>query len=105
MRESAIERYFTDLVKLRGGKAYKFVSPGNRGVPDRIVFFKGICHLVELKAPGGRLRPEQVVQHMALKKFDFDVTIISSKEQARLWVELNAAIAARMAGTVTRYTA
>ena len=35
MRESSIESYLVRKVKEHGGLCYKFVSPGNPGVPDR----------------------------------------------------------------------
>ena len=37
MRESSIESYLVRKVKEHGGLCYKFVSPGNPGVPDRII--------------------------------------------------------------------
>ena len=39
MRESEIEKILVYEVKKLGGIAYKWVSPGNDGVPDRIVVF------------------------------------------------------------------
>ena len=41
MRESSIESKLRDEVKEVGGTAYKFVSPGNAGVPDRVVVLQG----------------------------------------------------------------
>lgn len=41
MREKEIEEKFREAVKRAGGKAYKFVSPGNDGVPDRLVVMPG----------------------------------------------------------------
>ena len=53
MRESSIESKFRDEVKEVGGMAYKFVSPGNAGVPDRVVILQGgKSGFVELKRPG-----------------------------------------------------
>ena len=53
MREKEIEEKFRDAVKRAGGKAYKFVSPGNDGVPDRLVILpEGRIGFVEVKAPG-----------------------------------------------------
>ncbi|PTY76230.1 nuclease, partial [Heyndrickxia sporothermodurans] len=37
MRERDIEIYLRDEVKKIKGRAYKFESPGNAGVPDRLV--------------------------------------------------------------------
>lgn len=53
MREKEIEEKFRDAVKRAGGKAYKFVSPGNDGVPDRLAVLPGgRMGFVEVKAPG-----------------------------------------------------
>ena len=56
MRESSIESYLVRKVKERGGLCYKFVSPGNPGVPDRIIITPaGETIYVELKTETGRL--------------------------------------------------
>ncbi len=50
MRESSIESYLVRKVKEHGGLCYKFVSPGNPGVPDRIIITPtGKTVYVELK--------------------------------------------------------
>ena len=36
MLEKELEEKFKDAVRKAGGKAYKFTSPGNDGVPDEI---------------------------------------------------------------------
>ena len=41
MREREIEKWLREQIKNLGGKALKFTSPGNDGVPDRIVFLPG----------------------------------------------------------------
>ena len=41
MKESEIEARLVRGVKALGGVAYKFVSPGNVGVPDRLVVLPG----------------------------------------------------------------
>lgn len=53
MREKELEEKFRDEVKSTGGRAYKFISPGNSGVPDRLVVLPG-GHIgfVELKQRG-----------------------------------------------------
>ena len=67
MREKDIEKYLRDRIREIGGKAYKFVSPGNNGVPDRLVCLPGgRVVFVELKAPGQGPRPVQVHQIGAL---------------------------------------
>lgn len=80
MRESAIEAYLRDRVRQVGGRAYKFVSPGNDGVPDRLVCFPGgRIVFVELKAPGQKPRPLQLVQIDRLQRLGCGVLVIDSK--------------------------
>ncbi len=63
MRESEIEKILVREVKKLGGRAYKWVSPGNDGVPDRIVVFpKRAPVFVELKTATGKLSALQQVQ-------------------------------------------
>lgn len=62
MLESGLESAIRRHVKLCGGYAYKFISPGNPGVPDRLcVFPGGQVIFVELKQPGVKdgLSPQQ----------------------------------------------
>lgn len=60
MVERDIETYLRERVKALGGRAYKFVSPGNDGVPDRLVCLPGgRVAFVETKAPGKKSTPLQ----------------------------------------------
>lgn len=82
MRESIIEVYLRDRVKAMGGKAYKFVSPGNSGVPDRLVLLPGGRSIfIELKAPGKVPTPIQILQHRKIRALGFTVLIIDSIEK------------------------
>lgn len=92
MREKDIEAYLRDQVKAAGGWAPKWGSPGNSGVPDRIVFLPGGHTIfVELKAPGGKPRPLQLAQHKRLRDLGQQVWVIDSREQVdsliREWQE------------------
>lgn len=63
MLEKLVEQKLVRGVRKLGGKAYKFVSPGNVGVPDRIVIWPdGTVQFVELKTTRGRLSQLQDVQ-------------------------------------------
>ena len=82
MEEQKIELYLKKQVDLLGGKAYKFISPGARGMPDRIVIIpKGQIFFIELKAKGKELRPLQKVICKQLKKLGCDVRTMDSKEK------------------------
>lgn len=81
VREKDIEGYLTKKVKENGGRAYKFISPGNSGVPDRQVLFPmGTIVFVELKAPGKSSTELQLMQQKRLKDLGFIVLVIDSKQ-------------------------
>ena len=82
MREKAIERKLTLMVKQRGGMAPKFVSPGFDGVPDRLVLLPhGKIAFVELKTEGETLRPLQVRRKRQLESLGFSVYCVDAAEQ------------------------
>lgn len=81
MRERDIETYLRDQVRLGGGRAFKWVSPGNNGVPDRIVLLPGgRIAFVELKAPGKKPTALQLAQHRFITRLEFPVDVIDSKD-------------------------
>lgn len=82
MREIEIEKALVKEVKRQGGLCWKFVSPGNNGVPDRIVLLpNGRIAFVETKAPEKKPRPLQLVRHETLRKLGFSVYVIDRMEQ------------------------
>ncbi len=84
MRESKIEKRLTDGVKKMGGKAYKWVSPGNSGVPDRIVILPGHRPIfVELKSEKGSLTDLQEVQINRLRRMRQEVRILYGEKEVR----------------------
>lgn len=52
MLERELERKCAKLAKDRGYWMPKWVSPGTRGVPDRILFGTDCVTFIEFKAPG-----------------------------------------------------
>lgn len=86
--EKIIEEKLRDRVKAIGGRAMKFVSPGNSGVPDRIVVLPGgHIHFIELKRPGGKTTPLQDLQILKLKKLGCSVRIISGTDEIDDFIE------------------
>ena len=88
MRESTIEKYLIRRVAEVGGLTYKWVSPSNSGVPDRIVLIdKQVC-FVELKAPGKKPRALQQYVLGQLSAAGYDTEVIDSKEGVDLLINL-----------------
>lgn len=82
MRERTVEQRLVREVKLMGGIAPKFTSPGFDGVPDRIVLLPGgKMGFVELKAPGQIMRPLQVQRKRQLEGLGFLVYCVDGIEQ------------------------
>lgn len=83
MRESAVEQNICRQVKNLGGVAWKWVSPGRSGVPDRICIFpSGRIVFVELKRPGlkdGR-SPQQKKVFFILERLGCEVWRIADGE-------------------------
>lgn len=91
MRESTVERYLHQQVIKAGGTTRKWVSPGHKGVPDRIVIWsRGVggpsIHFIECKARGGVLRANQVREHARLREFGCRVEVLWDKQQVDIYV-------------------
>ena len=83
MRESVVEKKVTDFAKAHGWLSYKWVSPSQRGVPDRMYFRKGSLLLIEFKAPGKKATPYQEAIHRRLAAVGFTVHIIDDIEKGK----------------------
>lgn len=82
MREKIVEEHLVKGVRLMGGLAFKFVSPGVDGVPDRLILLPGErMAFCELKAPGQTLRPLQRRRKRQLEALGFRVYVIDHPDQ------------------------
>ena len=84
MLEKDLEKYLVKQVKKLYGLCFKFVSPGNAGVPDRIVIKDGKLIFIELKAPEKGVRALQRLQIDRLLKHEQVVYVADSKEKIDL---------------------
>lgn len=87
MKESEIETWIRRQITLSGGLFFKFVSPGNDGVPDRICILPGgRIIFVELKTKTGRLSEVQRHQIKRLHERGCRTEVIYGMEDARRFV-------------------
>lgn len=88
MKEKEIEKILVDEVKRLGGRAYKWTSPGNDGVPDRIVFLPDTRVIfVELKTDTGVLSPLQKIQIDRLKKLGQWVEVVKGIQGVKMFFQ------------------
>ena len=88
MLESSVESHLVKRVRGLGGMCLKWVSPGVRGVPDRIVFLPyRMPMFVELKSPSGSLRKNQKRMHTHLEDLGNYVVTLSSKVEVDGWLK------------------
>ena len=87
MLEKQIEAKMGQMLRRRGALFYKFVSPGQPGVPDRIIVMPGgRCVFVELKTEVGRLARIQDWQVDRLRRQGAEVYVVKGWEQAQALV-------------------
>ena len=79
--EGRVESHLVNECEKHGFLCYKFVSPGNKGVPDRIVIGNGRTIFVELKAPNETLRKLQEYVVNKMKNAGADVRVANTKEK------------------------
>lgn len=85
--EDAVELHFNQQVAAHGGQAYKFVSPGCAGVPDRIAIFPfNRVYFVELKKKTGRIRSLQWLWSVKVLDVGVNVEFLKSKVEVDAWI-------------------
>ena len=88
MLEKNIEAHLVKSVRRIGGVAYKFTSPAQRGVADRVVCLPdGSTWFVELKAAGGRLSPLQQVFQSEMARLRQKYVCLWSREHVDEWIK------------------
>ena len=88
MKESTLEKVCTKVAVKHGYLSYKFVSPGNAGVPDRIYIKDGRVTFIEFKAPGKKTRAIQDLQIKRLTEYGCAVYVIDDIDDFRAVLEI-----------------
>ena len=79
--ESKIEKKVTQYAKRAGWLSYKWVSPSQRWVPDRLYFKNGQVKMIEFKAPGQFPTKGQAIIHKMLRSEGCTVHVIDTVEK------------------------
>lgn len=82
--ERDVEADIRKLAIRLGWLCWKFVSPGLRGVPDRIFIKAGRVIFIEVKRPGEEPNEQQAKRHDELRAAGCEVHWVSSVREARV---------------------
>ena len=88
MKESEVENYLVWAVEVLGGTTWKFKSPSQRGVADRIVCMpNGETWFIELKRPkGGRLSPLQIKFREKVLSLQQQYALLINQQEIDKWL-------------------
>jgi hypothetical protein len=95
MLERDIERKVGDYATKLGVWHRKFVSPQNRGIPDRVFAYKGVVIFIEFKAHGKKTTPLQEAQIKKIRAVGVRVYVCDNVDDGKkiidqliAWTEL-----------------
>lgn len=80
--ESKIESDIRKFAMKRGWLCYKWVSPGTRGVPDRIFIRRGAVVFMEVKKADEDATKQQALRHRELRAEGMAVHVVDNVEAA-----------------------
>lgn len=80
--EAKIEAKLVKFCRAHGILTYKFASPANRGVPDRIFIHGGVVLFLELKRPGNTTTTLQKHEIQRITTAGGLATVANSYEEA-----------------------
>jgi len=86
--EKAIEAAVCKYAKSRGVLCYKFVSPAQRHVPDRMFIFGGRVWFIEFKRLGEKLTLAQALEHEKMRAHGAIVHVVDDIEEGKTIIRL-----------------
>lgn len=87
MKESLIETDGVKYARARGWLVYKWSTPGNRGVHDRLHFKNGIAFTIEYKTTGKKATLKQQAEALKLKLAGIPCRCCDSVQDARNFID------------------
>ncbi len=86
--EKTIEHKVVEYIESLGGKCWKFVSPSETGVPDRIVLLPGgVVGFLEMKRPGEKPSDKQELVLSVLSDLDVNADWAESLEEVQTIIQ------------------
>lgn len=80
MLEKVVEKKVCDYARKKGWLVYKFVSPSQRGVPDRLLAYRGHVLFIEFKQAGKKPTKLQLHHLDRLTDAGLDAVVIDNVE-------------------------
>lgn len=80
--ESSVERDACAYAEKRGWMVFKFVSPGRRGVPDRLFIRNGRHLFIEFKRLDAEARKQQEKRHREMREHGAEVHVVDNLKDA-----------------------
>lgn len=93
MKEKLIERDGVKYAQDRGWIVYKWSSPGQRGVHDRLHFKRGIVFTIEYKTTGQKATPKQRAEAVKLKLAEIPCRCCDNVQDARAFIDIMTEVA------------
>ena len=93
MKESLIEAAGVRYAQERGWTVYKWSSPGNRGILDRIHFKSSAAFAIEYKTTGKKATPKQKAEAERLQAAGIPARCIDNVTDARVFINIMTDIA------------
>lgn len=87
MKEALIENDGVNCAEARGWLVYKWSSPGNRGVHDRLHFKNGFAFSIEYKTTGKKATPKQQAEAKKLRRAVIPCRCCDNVQDARSFIE------------------
>lgn len=86
--ERDIEKRVCQYARSKNVLAYKFVSPSQSHVPDRLFIFNGYVFFIEFKRAGCIPTPAQLLEHEKMRAKGAVVHVVDSVEAGKRVIDL-----------------
>lgn len=87
MLEKTIEANVCKYAKKEGWLVFKFTSPSNRGVPDRMFIRYGVVFFIEFKATGKKPSKLQEKRFAQIRRDRVPVWVVDNVEDGRAAID------------------